>query len=205
MEITSIQDVSKLLSTAEVSEQFEIATTNVFTACINHRLTEDEAVETAVGWFITREGAERLWKPRQRIEDFLQEKFMGQTWPRDNLLQLATKEVRSVLTAERKRKCRFELLDADRLQVEFKDKRVIFYNDSTDGHNFHVCSVSPVQETTIYTSPRGREDEVFRESYTTPYEAQKRIESFKYSNGWATLEEDNKKYFIRGEKVYSLK
>ena len=201
MEITSIQDVSKLLSTAEVSEQFEIATTNVFTACINHRLTEDEAVETAVGWFITREGAERLWKPRQRIEDFLQEKFMGQTWPRDNLLQLATKEVRSVLTAERKRKCRFELLDKNRLQVEFKDKRVIFYNDSTDGHSFHVCGVSPVQETTIYTSPRGREDEVFRESYSTPYEAQKRIDSFHGSDGWAKLADDNQLYSTIGEKV----
>ena len=201
MEITSIQDVSKLLSTAEVSEQFEIATTNVFTACINHRLTEDEAVETAVGWFITREGAERLWKPRQFIEDFLRDKFMGKTWPREDLLNTASKEIRAELTTERKRKCRFELLDADRLQVEFKDKRVIFYNDSTDGHSFHVCSVSPVQETTIYTSPRGREDEVFRESYSTPYEAQQRIDSFQDSEGWAKPANSNLQYSIVGEKI----
>ena len=201
MEITSIQDLNKLLSTAEVSEQFEIATTNVFSACINHRLTENEAVETAVGWFITREGAERLWKPRQSIENFLEENFMGKTWPRENLLQQATKEVRAILTAERKRKCRFELLDADRLQVEFKDKRVIFYNDSTDGHSFHVCSVSPVQETAIYTSPRGREDEVFRESYSTPYEAQQRIDSFQDSEGWAKLADESQQYSTIGEKI----
>jgi|GEM_PF-2689823 hypothetical protein len=201
MEITSIQDVSKLLSTAEVSEQYEVATTNVFSACVKHRLTEDEAVETAVGWFITREGAERLWKPRQFIEDFLRDKFMGKTWPREDLLQLATKEVRAVLTAERKRKCRLELLDADRLQVEFKDKRVIFYNDSTDGHNFHISDVSPVQETFIYTSPRGRKDEVFRESYPTPYEAQQRIDSFHGSKGWAELAEGNNQYLTIGEKV----
>lgn len=201
MEITSIQDVSKLLSTAEVSEQFEVATTNVFSACVKHRLTEDEAVETAVGWFITREGAERLWKPRQFIEDFLRDKFIGKTWPREDLLNTASKEIRADLTTERKRKCRFELLDADRLQVEFKDKRVIFYNDSTDGHSFHVCSVSPVQETTIYTSPRGREDEVFRESYSTPYEAQQRIDSFQDSEGWAKLADESPQYSTIGEKV----
>ena len=126
---------------------------------------------------------------------------MGQTWPRDNLLQLATKEVRSVLTAERKRKCHFELLDADRLQVEFKDKRVIFYNDSTDGHSFHVCGVSPVQETTIYTSPRGRDNEVFRESYSTPYEAQQRIDSFQDSEGWAKLADESQQYSTIGEKI----
>ena len=190
MEITSIQDVSKLLSTAEVSEQFEVATTNVFSACVKHRLTEDEAVETAVGWFITREGAERLWKPRQFIEDFLRDKFIGKTWPREDLLNTASKEIRADLTTERKRKCRFELLDADRLQVEFKDKRVIFYNDSTDGHSFHISGVSPVQETVIYTSPRGRKDEVFRESYPTPYEAKRRIDSFQGSEGWATLKDE---------------
>lgn len=201
MEITSIQDVSKLLSTAEVSEQFEVATTNVFSACVKHRLTEDEAVETAVGWFITREGAERLWKPRQFIEDFLRDKFIGKTWPREDLLNTASKEIRADLTTERKRKCRFELLDADRLQVEFKDKRVIFYNDSTDGHSFHISGVSPVQETFIYTSPRGRKDEVFREAYPTPYEAQQRIDSFHGSDGWAELAEGNSKYSTIGEKV----
>ena len=201
MEITSIQDVSKLLSTAEVSEQFEVATTNVFSACVKHRLTEDEAVETAVGWFITREGAERLWKPRQFIEDFLRDKFMGKTWPREDLLNTASKEIRADLTAERKRKCRIDLLDADRLQVEFKDKRVIFYNDSNDDHSFHISGVSPVQETFIYTSPRGRKDEVFREAYPTPYEAQQRIDSFHGSDGWAELAEGNSKYSTIGEKV----
>ena len=201
MEITSIQDLNKLLSTAEVSEQFEIATTNVFSACINHRLTEDEAVKTAVGWFITREGAKRLWKPRQSIEDFLNENFLGHTWPREDLLNTASKEVRAVLTAERKRKCRFTLLDANRLQVEFKDKRVIFYNNSTDVHSFHISGISPVQETTIYTSPRGRKDEVFRESYHTPYEAQQRIDSFHGSEGWAELAEKSNEYSTIGEKV----
>lgn len=201
MEITGIQDFYKLLSTAEVSEQYEIATNNVLYACLNHRLTKDEAVETAVGWYITREGAERLWKRRRTIADDLRDEFQGKEWPRDNILKQAAKEIRAILTVERKRKCRIELLDADRLQVEFKDVRVIFYNDSNDGHTFHIGEVSPIQETIIYSSPRGRKDEIFRESYPTPYEAQKRIESFAGSDGWAELAKGNEIYTPIGERV----
>ena len=60
MKITSIHDVEKLLTTAEVSEQFIIEQSNVLEACKRGRLTEDEAVATSIGWLDTPEGAARL-------------------------------------------------------------------------------------------------------------------------------------------------
>lgn len=185
MEIHSIYDVSKLLSTAAVSEQYSIATVNVLEACKKGRLTEDEAVLTSVGWLITPEGAARLWSHRNTIERIVTDALMGKTWPKETAVEEAQKTILPLLSIERKRHFVLSMKRANKMLIEFKDKTLAVYSDADDDALFHVAHIEPIKKTTLYTCPRGREGEVYREIYDTPYEAEQRIHSFDDEPGWA--------------------
>lgn len=128
MNITSIHDVEKLLSTAEVSEQYIIEQSAVLTSCKRGRLSEDEAVETSVGWLITPEGAARLWLPRESIEDIIRRALQGKTWPVNDLENCIKETVKPLLGTERRRRCKITLRDAKKVSLTFKDMSLIIYN-----------------------------------------------------------------------------
>jgi hypothetical protein len=202
MIINGIEDVKKLLTTAEVAEKFQIEPTNVFAACKDNRLTEDEAVNTPRGWLITPDGAARLWKPRPSIVQELSDHFVGKKWIWSMLASSAKKDIVSMLTTERKRKCVINInKDRTHFSVEFKDTTVYFYNVSDKKNMFEVGAVSEAKETSILVSPRGLDDEVYKETYPSLYEAQKRIDSFAEGNGWAKLESNEDSIQPIGEPV----
>lgn len=201
MEIHSIHDVAKLLGTAEVAEQYDIETANVLEACKAGRFSEDEAVLTSIGWLITPEGAARLWPRRSTIEHILAERLTGATWSAGDLLQAAERAILPLIGTERKRHCVIRQVSAIKLRVEFKDKTLAIYSDAPAGEAFHVAHVAPLQPTTIYTCPRGCADEVYRETYDTPYEAEARIRSFDHEPGWAKTTEEAGDLQTLGEHV----
>ena len=165
------------------------------------RLSEDEAVETSVGWLITPEGAARLWQPRESIEDIIRRALQGKTWPVNDLENCIKGTVKPLLGTERRRRCKITLRDAKKVSLTFKDMSFIIYNDSKDAEKFHVAAVSPLKDTVIYSCPRGIEEEIFRETYPTPYEAQQRIDSFNGQEGWANYPDQENPLIPIGERV----
>ena len=201
MEIHSIHDVAKLLSTAAVSEQYSIATVNVLEACKKGRLTEDEAVLTSVGWLITPEGAARLWSHRTTIESIVTDALMGKTWPEEKAVEEARKTILPLLSIERKRHFVITMKRAHKMLLEFKDKTLAVYSDAKDYASFHVAHVEHIEKMTLYTCPRGKEGEVYREIYDTPYEAEQRIRSFDDEPGWAKYENECNVTELLGEHI----
>lgn len=202
MNITSIHDVEKLLSTAEVSEQFIIEQSNILASCKRGRLSEDEAVETSVGWLITPDGAARLWQPRETIEDTIRKALQDKTWPTNDLEACIKETVIPLLSTERRRRCKITLMGPHKVILTFKDVSLAIYDDFADADKFHVAAVSPLKDTTIYSCPRGVENEIFRETYPTPYEAQQRIDSFKGQEDWARFPDRTQPLFPIGERVF---
>lgn len=201
MNITNVHDVEKLLSTAEVSEQYIIEQSNVLASCKRGRLSEDEAVETSVGWLITPEGAARLWQPRETIEDTISKALQDKTWPVNDLEACIKETVTPLLGTERRRRCKITLMGPHKATITFKDMSLAIYDDSTDADKFHVTAVSPVKDTIIYSCPRGIETEIFRETYPTPYEAEQRIASFAGQQGWAKFPDPLRPLSPIGERV----
>lgn len=201
MEIHSIYDVAKLLSTAAVSEQYSVATVNVLDACKKGRLTEDEAVLTSVGWLITPEGAARLWSHRNTIESTVTDALMGETWPKEQAVEEARQTIFPLLSIERKRHFVLSMKHARKMLIEFKDKTLAVYSDAEDAASFHVAHVEPIEKTTLYTCPRGREGEVYREIYDTPYEAEQRIRSFDDEPGWSKYAKECNVTELLGEHI----
>ena len=201
MEIHSIYDVAKLLSTAAVSEQYSVATVNVLDACKKGRLTEDEAVLTSVGWLITPEGAARLWSHRNTIESTVTDALMGKTWPKEQAVEEARQTILPLLSIERKRHFVLSMKHARKMLIEFKDKTLAVYSDAEDDASFHVAHVEPIEKTTLYTCPRGREGEVYREIYDTTYEAEQRIRSFDDEPGWAKYANECNEAELLGEHI----
>ncbi len=201
MKITSIHDVEKLLSTAEVSEQYIIEQSNVLESCKRGRFTEDEAVETSVGWLITPEGAARLWQPRESIEDTIRKALMGKSWPANDVENGIKETVKPLLGTERRRRCKITLESHSKAVMTFKDMSLATYADPVDHEHFRVIAVSPLKNTIIYSCPRGIKDEIFRETYPTPYEAQQRIDSFKGQVGWANYPDPTNPLIPIGERV----
>lgn len=201
MKITSIHDVEKLLSTAEVSEQYIIEQSNVLESCKRGRFTEDEAVETSVGWLITPEGAARLWQPRETIEDTIRKALQDKTWPTNDLEAGIKETVIPLLSTERRRRCKITLMGPHKVILTFKDVSLAIYDDSADADKFHVAAVSPIKDTIIYSCPRGIETEIFRETYPTPYEAEQRISSFKGEQGWARFPDPTQPLCPIGDRV----
>ena len=201
MEIHSIHDVAKLLRTAEVAEQFCIETSNVLEACKSGRLTEDEAVLTSVGWLITPDGAARLWPRRPTIESTLRDALVGKTWPMAQLVDAAKEDILPLIGTERKRHLVLTIANARKLLVEFKDKTVVFYSDAEDAATFHVAHVASIEPTSVYVCPRGIADEVYQETYATPYEAEQRIRSFDDEPGWAKYANECDATELLGERI----
>ena len=201
MKITSIHDVEKLLSTAEVSEQHIIEQSNVLESCKRGRFTEDEAVETSVGWLITPEGAARLWQPRESIEDTIRKALMGKSWPTGDVENGIRETVKPLLGTERRRRCKITQESPYKAVMTFKDMSLVAYADPADHEHFRVIAVSPLKDTIIYSCPRGIKDEIFRETYPTPYEAQQRIDSFKGQVGWASYPDPENPLIPIGERV----
>lgn len=203
MKITSIHDLEKCLTTGEVSEQYEVQMLNVYNACINHRLTDAECVETKLGWFITPDGAARLWKPRKTIDKILAEKLTGAKWKRAELLAAAEKDIRQHVGATRRRKGATVVTvseDNTQVHIRFLDISVIIYDATPDSDTFTVEAICPVEDVAILVSPRGLENEVYREAYPTKYEAERRIKSFAGTDGWAKYA-DTDTPEVTGERV----
>lgn len=59
------QEFKNWLSNTQVAEKYKLARQNVLLACKSNRFSEDEAVETSLGWLINPAGAERLWGDRK--------------------------------------------------------------------------------------------------------------------------------------------
>jgi hypothetical protein len=59
-----LQDLKEWPSTSKVAEKYNLARQNVFLACKSGRFTENEAVETCLGWLISPDAAKRLWGSR---------------------------------------------------------------------------------------------------------------------------------------------
>lgn len=201
MKITSIHDVEKLLSTAEVSEQYIIEQSNVLESCKRGRFTEDEAVETSVGWLITPEGAARLWQPRESIEDTIRKALMGKSWLIGDVETGIRETVKPLLGTERRRRCKVTQENPSKVVITFKDVSLAAYADPADTGQFRVIAVSPLKDTVIYSCPRGIKNEIFRETYPTPYEAQQRIDSFQGQEGWAQYPEAGTVLTPIGERV----
>jgi hypothetical protein len=196
-----LNDIKKLLTTAEIAENFNVETTNVLEACKKKRLNENEAVETAVGWLITPEGAARLWNKRESIVDVMEQKLKGKKWVRSMVLKYAEKAVLDGLGTERKRKCILSIYKKKHLSIQFKDKTLIVFNGSDKKNMFEVEAVSELKDTIILVSPRGLENEVYRETYPTKFEAQQRINSFENTDGWAKFENAIDNIKITGEQA----
>ena len=201
MKITSIHDIEKLLSTAEVSEQFIIEQSKVLEACTSGRFTKDEAVETSIGWLITPEGAARLWQPRESIEDMIRKALTGKSWPADSVEKGIKETVKPLLSTERRRRCKVTQENPSKVVITFKDVSLAAYADPADTGQFRVIAVSPLKDTVIYSCPRGIKNEIFRETYPTPYEAQQRIDSFQGQEGWAQYPEAGTVLTPIGERV----
>lgn len=182
-----IQYISKLLTTAQVSENFQIQTPNVIEACKKGRLTENEAVLTAVGWLIEPHGAARLWPKRViTIEIEVSKLLKGNFYPQNKFIDKVKDDVYEILSAERKKSCRFE--DAENnFYIKFKDVTLIGYK-SKDAENIFIKDICALKDITLLVSPRGLENEVYREVYQSRIEAQDRIDSFKDCDGWAKFE-----------------
>lgn len=196
-----LNDIKRLLTTAEVAENFNIETANVLEACKRKRLDEDEAVETAIGWLITPEGAARLWQKRVSIVDEIAEKLKGKKWIRSMVLKYAEKDILDGLGTERKRKCILSMDEERHLTIQFKDITLVVYNGSEKKNMFEVEAVSELKDTVILVSPRGLNNEVYRETYPTKFEAQKRINSFENTGGWAKFENPIDNIKVTGEQA----
>ncbi len=64
-----LQDLRDYLSTTQAAEKYHLARQNVFLACKSGRFTEDEAVETVLGWLISPAAAKRLWGHRNKQDN----------------------------------------------------------------------------------------------------------------------------------------
>lgn len=60
----NLQELKEYLSTAQVADKYKLARQNVLLACKSDRFTNDEAVETVLGWLISPKAAARLWGHR---------------------------------------------------------------------------------------------------------------------------------------------
>lgn len=58
------QDIKTWLSAGQVAKEYQIARNSVFVACKTGRFSEEEAIETQLGWLISPIGAERVFKYR---------------------------------------------------------------------------------------------------------------------------------------------
>lgn len=59
--LNTINEIKTWLSTVQTGKTYRLNKASVLTACKAGRFSEDEAVETAIGWLISPSGAERLW------------------------------------------------------------------------------------------------------------------------------------------------
>lgn len=56
----------EILTVSQVAEIYGLTPRTVQYAAKEGKLSPDEAVETSIGWLITRAGAERLWGYRKK-------------------------------------------------------------------------------------------------------------------------------------------
>lgn len=68
------QDLKTWLSCGQVAQKYKIYRQSVSDMCAKGRFTDDEAVNTSLGWLISPDAADRVWGYRTEVTEDITKK-----------------------------------------------------------------------------------------------------------------------------------